>query len=108
MTATHETHTHPNYLAVFAALVVLTGISVSSEYFLGAGAAHVVNVLVAVCKAVLVAMFFMHLKYDWFKVYFMVVPTLIVGIVLVLTLMPDATFSQYRNLLGVPPPIVAD
>ncbi|GBD35488.1 hypothetical protein HRbin36_00600 [bacterium HR36] len=108
MSATHESHPHPNYLAVFAALVVLTAISVSSEYLVGAAAGHVVNVLVAVCKAVLVAMFFMHLKYDWFKVYFMVVPTLIVGVVLVLTLMPDATFSQYRNLLDLPPPILAD
>ncbi|MCS7014818.1 MAG: cytochrome C oxidase subunit IV family protein [Gemmatales bacterium] len=108
MTTTHETHAHPNYLAVFGALVVLTAISVTSEYLIGQAAGHVVNVLVAVCKAVLVAMFFMHLKYDWFKVYFMVVPTLIVGIVLVLTLMPDATFSQYRNVLDVPPPILAD
>src|SRR5262249_49971243 len=40
-------------------------------------AGFVLILSVAVCKAVLVGMFFMHLKYDWFKLYFIIVPIFI-------------------------------
>jgi len=52
------------------------------------------DMLVAVCKAVLVALFFMHLKFDWFKVYVMIVPAVILGTVLICTLLPDVTFQH--------------
>jgi cytochrome c oxidase subunit 4 len=100
MTAAHPgEHHHPNYLAVFGALVVMTAVSfwtVSRYWPLSAGAGHTLVMVVAVCKAVLVAMFFMHLKYDWFKVYFMVVPALILGTILICALLPDITFGPTR------------
>lgn len=115
MTEAHaheEHHPRPNYLAVFAVLVVLTAVSfwtVSRFWPLSAGAGHTLVMVVAVCKAVLVAMFFMHLKFDWFKVYVMIVPALILGTILVCALMPDITFSQTRELPGrVPPALTAN
>jgi len=108
MTEAHD-HQHPNYLAIFGALVVLTVISVGSEWLLGQrspGAANMIVMVTAVCKAVLVAMFFMHLKLDWFKVYYMVVPALIMGTLLLCALLPDMTFSMYRILPEKPPSAV--
>jgi caa(3)-type oxidase subunit IV len=107
MTEPHEAHhPHPNYIAVFLILCVMTAVSfwtVSAYWPLSPDAGHTLVMIVAVCKAVLVAMFFMHLKYDWFKVYMMVVPCLILGTVLITALLPDMTFSQTRNIVGKPP-----
>jgi caa(3)-type oxidase subunit IV len=102
MTETHDTHAgHPTdrtYLVVFGALVVFTGVSfwtVSEGFWpLSKQAGYMVVMLVAVCKAVLVAMFFMHLKWDWFKLYFMIVPPLIMGALMICALMPDQTFRH--------------
>jgi cytochrome c oxidase subunit 4 len=44
---------------------------------------------VAVAKAVLVGLFFMHLKFDWGKLYFLIVPVFILAVVLVIALLPD-------------------
>jgi caa(3)-type oxidase subunit IV len=83
---------------VFGALIVLTTVSfitVWEGYWpFGQQAGHTVVMIVAVCKAVLVAMFFMHLKWDWFKLYFMIVPPLIMGALMICALMPDLTFQH--------------
>ncbi|HMP03879.1 MAG TPA: cytochrome C oxidase subunit IV family protein [Gemmatales bacterium] len=103
------------YYKVFGALVVCTAVSfitVSPLWFLGATTGHTLVMLVAVVKALLVAMFFMHLKYDWNKLYFMFVPTLTIATLLPCVLLPDITFSQTRiihfskdaNAGTVPPP----
>ncbi len=99
MTETHEGHhPHPNYLAVFGVLVVLTAVSFMTVTALwrstmGEGAGPMVVMVVGVIKATLVAMYFMHLKYDWFKLYYMIVPALLLGTLLVCALMPDMVFS---------------
>jgi len=56
------------YLLVFAALILLTALTVlASFYDLGGGRLHYVNAVVAltiaVTKATLVVLFFMHLRY---------------------------------------------
>jgi caa(3)-type oxidase subunit IV len=48
---------------------------------------------VAVCKAVLVGMFFMHLKYDWGKLYFIIVPISILGLMMMIVLLPDIVLA---------------
>lgn len=50
--------------AVFAALIVLTVITVAASRFDFGSANTVIAVLIATVKATLVATFFMHLKYD--------------------------------------------
>ena len=61
---THDAATHvKGYLAVFGALLVLTGVTVGISYLhLAASVAIPIGVAIAVAKAALVAMFFMHLK----------------------------------------------
>ena len=64
-----ETHKHPNYFAVFIALAVITAIITGVEFLshtlaLPREALNSFFVLMAVTKATLVAMFYMHLKQD--------------------------------------------
>ena len=51
---------------------------------------------VAICKASLVGAFFMHLKYDWFKLYFMIVPVFILAVMMMLVLMPDIVVAWHQ------------
>ncbi|HEY4363935.1 MAG TPA: cytochrome C oxidase subunit IV family protein [Bryobacteraceae bacterium] len=66
-TDTHETHEHGGpavYARTLGALIVLTAITVGAAYVdLGAGNV-VVALVIATIKATLVALFFMHLKWD--------------------------------------------
>jgi caa(3)-type oxidase subunit IV len=86
------------YLIIFGALVVFTLISfvvnaaVRSEHFTAA-VGFVIILGVAVCKAVLVAMFFMHLKWDWGQLFFMIIPVLILGTMMIIVLLPDIVLS---------------
>src|SRR5262245_61025529 len=89
----HEAHPEPNYMGVFYILCACTVVSfITVTHFwvdnLGHESGHMVVMMVAVIKALLVAMFFMHLKWDWFRVYGMMIPTMIMGTFLVLALLP--------------------
>jgi caa(3)-type oxidase subunit IV len=57
--------------------------------------------VVAVCKATLVAMFFMHLKYEWFKLYFLIVPVAILGVMMMIVLMPDIVVDAHEEAVAV-------
>jgi cytochrome c oxidase subunit 4 len=66
---THDTHKHPNYLAVFIVLAVITAIITLVELFapnpvIPRAVLNVFYITMSVTKAVLVAMFYMHLKFD--------------------------------------------
>jgi caa(3)-type oxidase subunit IV len=89
------------YLVIFGALVIFTGISFGANYMvhLGSmqkGTSFVIILGVAVVKAVLVAMFFMHLKLDWPKLYFMIIPVLILGVMMVIVLLPDIVLAWHH------------
>lgn len=106
--AHHDAHPEPNYMGVFYILCACTAVSfITVSHFwvsnLGAQSGHMVVMLVAVIKALLVAMYFMHLKYDWFRVYGMMIPTMIMGTLLVLALLPDMAFSETRVVGGRQP-----
>jgi cytochrome c oxidase subunit 4 len=103
MTDTHDAQEHhgPNvklYLVIGSALAVFTVVSFVVNALvqgktLTPQVGFVIILGVAVVKAVLVAMFFMHLKYDWGRVYFMVVPVLILGTMFMIVLLPDIVFG---------------
>lgn len=99
MTETHDTTAHhgPNvkaYMTVFAALVVFTAMSFVVNRFLGHTFASFAIILgVAVCKAVLVAMIFMHLKWDWGRLYFLVIPVMILGTMMLIVFLPDIVLA---------------
>jgi caa(3)-type oxidase subunit IV len=92
-----DAHAGPNvrgYLVVFGALAIFTLVSylanlAARQGYVTAFQSFAVILIVAVIKAVLVAMYFMHLKWDWGRVFFMIVPVLILGVMMMLVLMPD-------------------
>jgi cytochrome c oxidase subunit 4 len=93
--ATHdqqeEAEAHAPYLKVWGALLVLT----LMEYFYAKamagsfGALVVGLVLMAGIKAALVALYFMHVKYEGKWIYGLMIPTAFLALVLVSGLMPD-------------------
>lgn len=57
------------YLGIFAALILLTGLTVAVAFFdLGGGRLHYVNAIVAItialAKGLLVVLYFMHVRYS--------------------------------------------
>src|SRR5262245_36562543 len=95
-TATHEPEhaSHHNgkaltlYLVVGVALAIFTGTSfwVYEEVHSGKLAENTgffIILGVAVVKAILVAAIFMHLMFDWKRVYFMIIPALILGTLMI-------------------------
>jgi cytochrome c oxidase subunit 4 len=93
-----DTHEHgPDlklYLTVAGALAVFTASSflfnwLARETVISTDLSFLLILGVAVCKAVLVGMFFMHLKFDWPKLYFLIVPVFIMGTMMMVVLLPD-------------------
>jgi cytochrome c oxidase subunit IV len=92
------------YLYVFLALCVFTAISFLVNWSLGIGShtGMAVIMCVAVCKATLVCMFFMHLKYEWSKLYFLIVPVAILGVMMMIVLLPDIVFGWTNEPIPEP------
>jgi cytochrome c oxidase subunit 4 len=102
--AGHEAHgpSLKTYFVIFGALTCFTLISFVANYF---AHQHVISHFtsfaiilgVAVCKATLVGMYFMHLVVDWGKVFIIIVPALILGPMLMIVLLPDIVLA-WRNI----------
>lgn len=93
----HGSHSIKPYLVIFGALVVFTAISFVVNAALGRNYTSFVIILgVAICKAVLVGLFFMHLKLDWGRLYFMIVPVMVLGALLVVVLLPDIVLAWHH------------
>ena len=90
---TSDAH-RPNYFLVWLWLVGLVLISIGASFFLPKGAALLLIFLVALVKAVLVLLNYMHLKFERPLFYaFVIVPLLVVA-VLVFALFPDFVFHH--------------
>jgi caa(3)-type oxidase subunit IV len=82
------------YMVVFGALCVFTAASFVvnvAEHTMGFGAllGMAIILIIAVCKATLVIMYFMHVKWDWGKLFFLIVPVVILAIMMMVVLLPD-------------------
>ncbi|MER3459083.1 MAG: hypothetical protein C4309_11075 [Chloroflexota bacterium] len=83
-------HTHSktlHYVGIFVALAVLTGIEIAVSTAIAGSALRVVLLLaLAVSKATLVALYYMHLRYDsrMFAVIFLIPVVFFIGFVLAL------------------------
>jgi len=89
----HESHAGPrfqDYMRTFYALMFLTIASYVVYLTMGhgLGAAGIILVL-AVIKASLVVMVFMHLWFDWWKVYGIIIPVMILVVMATLIFLPD-------------------
>src|SRR5690349_14775852 len=106
-TAIHEHHAETNakiYLVIFASLAVFTAVSFLANdamrhEMITPYTSFALILLVAICKAVLVAMFFMHLKLDWGRLYFVIVPVLLLATMMVIVLLPDMVLG-WRQVKG--------
>jgi cytochrome c oxidase subunit IV len=84
------THTHPNYMGIFWVLLVLTVVEVGLT-FLGLPKMLLASLLVilAVWKAALVAMYFMHLKFERKTLAMIAIVPFVLCLFLILMLLPD-------------------
>jgi caa(3)-type oxidase subunit IV len=93
-----EAHAGPNYsiyLIIFGALSVFTLLSFLVNALFGAGnhTGATIIMVIAVCKAFLVGLVFMHLKWDWGKLFFMIIPVFILGTMMMIVLLPDIVLA---------------
>ncbi len=94
----HDAH-GPNlklYVGVFVALCACTALSFLANWTMGQGGGSMAIIMVvAVIKACLVAMIFMHLKFDWGRVYFVIIPVTIMAIMMMIVLLPDIVLAWH-------------
>jgi len=85
-------HHEPNYMAVFFALFVLTIAEVGVVFMpLSKLVIGMALVLMALGKAALVALYFMHLRYEKFALGVIALTPLILCTLLIFSLLPDLT-----------------
>jgi cytochrome c oxidase subunit IV len=91
------------YYTVFATLALLTGMTVAvSRLHFEPEVAVLLAFMIAISKALLVAAFFMHLKYDSRALHLMcAVPTLLT-LMLLMALMPDVGMARGPLVAGPP------
>jgi cytochrome c oxidase subunit IV len=78
------------YVGVFIALCVCTALSFVFNQVLGQNSTSAALItLVAIVKAGLVAMVFMHLTFDWRRVYGIMIPVVIMAVMTVIILSID-------------------
>ena len=82
---------HAPYLKIFFVLLVLTVLEYFyAKFFAGALVSLVLSLLaLAGIKAMLVGLYFMHVKFEGRWVFFMIIPASVLATILILALMPD-------------------
>ena len=92
MTTRGTAHQHPNYVAIWYCLVGLALVSVlASALPLPHELVLVLIFTAAFVKAVLVALYYMHLRFERLLIYFLVFVPLASFFILVLVLLADIT-----------------
>jgi cytochrome c oxidase subunit 4 len=85
-----EAHKHPNYMAIFWYLAILTVIELGVIYMpFGKFTIGVLLCVLALTKAALVAMYFMHLRFETRTLGWIAVTPLAIATLLVFVLLPD-------------------
>jgi cytochrome c oxidase subunit IV len=83
-------HTHPKYMLIFLYLALLTGVELGVAFLPWPKMALIITLLVlAVWKAVMVALFYMHLKFEPQRVRLMVIAPLPLAVILVLAVITE-------------------
>ncbi len=99
MSDQHDAHAGPSfqtYMNVFYALCVCTALSFVVNFILGHGLTSAgIIMAVAIVKATLVAGIFMHLKFDWGRLYCIILPVCIVTVMMVIILSIDTTLAWH-------------
>src|SRR6266480_6518323 len=83
-------HKHPNYMAIFWFLAILTVVEIAVIYMpLAKFTIGVLLCALALGKATLVAMYFMHLKFETRTLGMVAVTPLVIATLLIFVLLPD-------------------
>jgi caa(3)-type oxidase subunit IV len=106
MASAHPAEAHPHgpnvaaYFMVFGALAVFTGLSfvanlMERDGYFSKSAAFAIILGVAVVKAALVGAIFMHLKWDWGRLFFMIIPAFIIATMMIIVFLPDMVLAWH-------------
>jgi cytochrome c oxidase subunit IV len=103
-------HTGPTfnaYMMVFYALSVFTAMSFLFNFMANSGwithmTSATIIVGIAVIKASLVVAIFMNLKFDWGRVYCIIIPVSIMAVMMVIVLLPDIVLGWHHGLYTPP------
>ena len=102
MAATAE-HKHPNYMAIFWYLAILTVVEIAVIYLpLAKFTIGVLLCALALGKAMMVAMYFMHLRFETRTLGMIAVVPLLIATLLIFVLLPDG-FAVMKRTVGVKP-----
>jgi len=96
-------HKHPNYMAIFWYLAILTVVELAVIFMpLGKVTIGVLLCALALGKAALVAMYFMHLRFEARTLGMIAVVPLLIATLLIFVLLPDG-FAVMKRTVGVKP-----
>ena len=96
-----EAHKHPNYMAIFWFLAILTVIEIALIYMpLAKFTIGVLLCALALGKAALVAMYFMHLRFETRALGLVAITPLVIATLLIFVLLPDG-FAVMKRTVGV-------
>jgi cytochrome c oxidase subunit 4 len=105
MAQAHAQHVEPNYINIFWALTVLTVVEIGVAYLpMNKLAVGALLVLFACAKAALVALYFMHLKFERPTLGIIALTPMILCVFLIFMLLPDLTA---KDRINTPPPVVS-
>ena len=96
-------HKHPNYMAIFWYLAILTVVELAVIFMpLGKVTIGVLLCALALGKATMVAMYFMHLRFEARTLGMIAVVPLLIATLLIFVLLPDG-FAVMKRTVGVKP-----
>lgn len=98
-------HVEPNYMNIFWALAVLTVLEIAVTYIpIHKFAIGAMLVILACAKAALVALYFMHLRFERPTLGVIALTPMILCVFLILMLLPDLTAEDRLHTTPTPPP----
>src|SRR5262245_37625465 len=104
---------HGNLFKIYMVIAGVLGVATATSFFFnwlarpvadgGAAAispfiAFLLILAVAIVKATLVGMYFMHLKWDWKFLYFLIIPVFIMGAMMSVVLLPDILIGPSKDM----------
>jgi cytochrome c oxidase subunit 4 len=91
-----EERAHPNYVTVWVWLVVLMAGGVLASYLpLGRSAVVGLIFVIAAVKALLVALYYMHLRFERGVIYAMAIVPVVLAVLLTFLLFPDFVLHRH-------------
>jgi cytochrome c oxidase subunit 4 len=103
----HHGEHHGNLFKIYMIIAVVLSVATASSFIFNSMArAHIIGVVVAfvlilsvaILKATLVGMYFMHLKWDWKLLYFLIIPVFIMGTMMMVVLLPDIFIGPSKDM----------